>query len=233
MQRFYMPDQAMNEIIHVTDDGFFHQISRVLRSRIGDLVILFNGDGLDREYRIEEITKKAITLKKEKEYPLQSEMPRTVILYQSLPNKYEKIEWIIEKWIEIGIHAFYFFRSEHSQKLMITPKKEERFMTIAREALEQCEGSIMPEIRFLDAFDASHVQGEVFILDENGGKWLETSLQKQGVYTLFVGPEGGWSEKERALFEGSGYTRVQFGNRILRTETAAIALGFYFLHHEQ
>ncbi len=53
---------------------------------------------------------------------------------------------------------------------MITPKKEERFMKIAREALEQCEGSIMPEIRFLDAFDVSYVQGEVFILDENGGK---------------------------------------------------------------
>jgi 16S rRNA U1498 N3-methylase RsmE len=60
-------------------------------------VILFCGDGIDREYRIEEITKKGITLKKEKEYSLQSEAERTVILYQSLPNKYEKIEWIIEK----------------------------------------------------------------------------------------------------------------------------------------
>jgi 16S rRNA U1498 N3-methylase RsmE len=53
---------------------------------------------------------------------------------------------------------------------VINPKKEERFMAIAREALEQCEGSVLPEIRFLDFLDTSYIQGEVFILDENGGK---------------------------------------------------------------
>lgn len=63
-----------------------------------------------------------------------------------MPNKYEKIEYILQKGVEIGITRFVFFRSDRSQKLLITPAKIERFESIAREALEQCGGVVMPEI---------------------------------------------------------------------------------------
>ena len=67
-----------------------------------------------------------------------------------MPNKYEKIEYILQKGVEIGITKFVFFRSDRSQKLLVTPAKIERFENIAREALEQCGGMVMPEIRWLE-----------------------------------------------------------------------------------
>ena len=62
---------------------------------------------------------------------------KQIRLYQALPNKYEKIEYILQKGVEIGIDEFVFFRSERSQKLIINERKIERFADIAREALEQ------------------------------------------------------------------------------------------------
>jgi RsmE family RNA methyltransferase len=73
-----------------------------------------------------------------------------VSLYQAIPNKYEKIEYIIEKGIEVGISRFVFFRSHHSQKLVISDSKKKRFLAIAKEALEQCGGLVMPDIDFVD-----------------------------------------------------------------------------------
>jgi 16S rRNA (uracil1498-N3)-methyltransferase len=61
-----------------------------------------------------------------------------VSLYQALPNKYEKIEYILQKGVEVGISKFVFFRSDRSQKLLLSPAKIERFAAIAREAVEQC-----------------------------------------------------------------------------------------------
>lgn len=65
--------------------------------------------------------------------------PKTrIILYQAIPNRYEKLEYAIQKGVEVGISEFVFFPSERSQKLVITPAKIERFTAIALEAVEQC-----------------------------------------------------------------------------------------------
>ena len=62
----------------------------------------------------------------------------------------EKIEYILEKGVEVGVKRFVFFRSEHSQKLVLSENKKLRFLSIAREALEQCGGMVMPEIEFFE-----------------------------------------------------------------------------------
>lgn len=65
--------------------------------------------------------------------------PKTrITLYQAIPNRYEKLEYAIQKGVEVGISEFVFFPSDRSQKLAITPAKIERFTAIAREAVEQC-----------------------------------------------------------------------------------------------
>ncbi len=67
-----------------------------------------------------------------------------------MPNKIEKIEYILQKGVEVGIRKFVFFRSERSQKLILSDAKKTRLITIAREALEQCGGLVMPEIDFVN-----------------------------------------------------------------------------------
>jgi RsmE family RNA methyltransferase len=94
-----------------------------------------------------------------------TEPQKRVSLYQALPNKYEKIEYILQKGVEIGIARFVFFRSDRSQKLLLSPNKIERFITIAREALEQCGGVVMPEILWIDRFPDATTESTHIVLD--------------------------------------------------------------------
>jgi 16S rRNA (uracil1498-N3)-methyltransferase len=147
MQRFYV-DFSLSIDLVITDPILHNQITRVLRMKVGESIILFDGDGSETVYQIQSIDKKNISLRGMDRLFPETEPKKGVALYQALPNKYEKIEYIIQKGIEVGIGKFYFLRSDRSQKLLITPSKKERFLTIAREAVEQCGGLVVPEIEF-------------------------------------------------------------------------------------
>lgn len=147
MQRFYIPKKL--EKIEIFEDEKFHQLSRVLRAKIGDEIILFSEESGEFLYEIVEISKKNIQLSQKNRIERPSpENLKNISLFQALPNKLEKIEWILQKNIEIGVQKFVFFKSERSQKLFISDSKKQRFLEIAREALEQCGGIKMPEIIF-------------------------------------------------------------------------------------
>ena len=122
MQRFYFPTLTPSSPLTIRDEAFVHQISRVLRSNISDEIMLFNGDGNEYLYMIETITKKDITLVLQKTIPNNADPSKFLRLCQALPNKYEKIEYILQKGVEIGIGEFVFFPSERSQKLVINER---------------------------------------------------------------------------------------------------------------
>lgn len=71
-------------------------------------------------------------------------------LFQALPNKLEKLEYIVQKGTEVGITNFYFFRSERSQKLLLSEAKKERLEKICIEAIEQSGRNIIPFIQHTD-----------------------------------------------------------------------------------
>lgn len=97
MQRFLFPDMILGGDVTISEHGFVHQVSHVLRSKIGDTIVLFCGDGYDHHYCIETITKKDIELIHIQSYSNESDPQVFIQLYQSLPNKYEKIEYILQK----------------------------------------------------------------------------------------------------------------------------------------
>ena len=159
MQRFYF-ETALTKNLSISDKEFFHQISHVMRVRPGDEIVIFNGDGWDHTYAIVEITKKEIILNETGKMNVATDSIVPIHLYQAIPNKYEKIEYIIQKGVEVGISKFVFFRSDRSQKLVISKAKEERFRAIAQEALEQCGGNIFPEIDFTENIEFDRIFGE-------------------------------------------------------------------------
>lgn len=97
MQRFYFPTLDPSTTLTIHDEGFVHQVSRVLRSAPGDTVMLFSGDGWDYIYEIRTITKKDITLQLREKTKNEADPIHSIQLLQALPNKYEKIEYILQK----------------------------------------------------------------------------------------------------------------------------------------
>jgi 16S rRNA (uracil1498-N3)-methyltransferase len=96
MQRFFVTSPLTIDLA-LTDESIVHQLTRVMRVKIGDEITLFDGDGSERLYRIDQIAKKSLSLRgRDRTFPL-TEAKKSLSLYQALPNKGEKIEFIIQK----------------------------------------------------------------------------------------------------------------------------------------
>ena len=230
MQRFYLPNIEFGTKLTITDTDLLHQLQRVLRIKIGQRVLFFGEGTNDKCYQLDTTNAKeaVFSFVEEKENALSPKRNLTVL--QALPNKIEKIEWILQKGVEIGVAHFVFFRSEHSQDLSQLNKKMPRLSLIMQEALEQCGGNMLPILEFVST--APKVEKNDIVLDPlgeqsflKGAEMIATSKSVR----FWVGPEGGWSEKERQDFLDSGALCCTFGKRILRTETASIVASFYLL----
>lgn len=231
MQRFYFEIELW-ENITIDDKDFFHQISHVLRSVIWDKVNLFNWDSYDYIYSISEIKKNQINLKFCEKIKNNKDADLILNLYQSIPNKYEKVEYILQKWVEIGIRNFIFFQSERSQKLIINEKKLDRFKFIIKESLEQCGWCILPEIRFISKLDLWKINWEKIVCHTNMIDSIDFKKYKidSGIINLFIWPEGWFSEKEISDLKYNWAQIINFWERVLRTETTWVVVGFYFLN---
>lgn len=227
MQRFFL-DKNFGEILEITDTTLYNQITRVLRARIWDEFVFFNTrDNFDYFYKIEAISKNNVILKmfsrEEKGSFLQE-----VNLYNALPNKYEKIEYILQKWVEVWISNFYFFKSLRSQNLKIDPKKIERFQKIIQEAVEQSWRNNIPKICFLDSLDLSKIIWEnLFFHTKDQNSKLLWDLKVAKCTNLFVWPEWWFSPEEIENFEKHKFIKVFLKWNILRTETVWTVVSFY------
>lgn len=116
----------------------YHQLTRVLRVRPGSRFVLFNASGNDTVVQIVTIDAKTLTGEIVDVIPNANDPACHICLMQALPNKLEKLEYILQKGVEVGVGEFVFFPSERSQPLKISPAKEARFAAIVQEATEQC-----------------------------------------------------------------------------------------------
>jgi 16S rRNA (uracil1498-N3)-methyltransferase len=229
MQRFFVTFPLSIDLV-LTDKDITHQLIRVMRIQIGEEIVLFDGDGSETVYGVEKITKTTISLRgRERRFP-KTETEKNISLYQALPNKLEKLEYIIQKWVEVGIRKFVFFRSDFSQKLLLTESKHKRLITIAREAVEQCGGLVMPEIDFIDQIISHQSLATNIVLDTTGKLIKVTEIPKNQDISIWVWPEGWWSEREREKMIENSFLFARFWERVLRTETAGIVACFALLY---
>jgi 16S rRNA (uracil1498-N3)-methyltransferase len=146
--------------------------------------------------------------------------------------KFDRFEWTIEKATELGVAEIVPFEAARSERGLdrAAQRRVERWRRIALEASQQSRRAHLPEVREPVTFeDAIHQIAEYrYALDEQpGGAALASVLPKErhqhDSVALLIGPEGGWTEPERAAFVAAGWTRVSLGPLILRSETAALA----------
>jgi 16S rRNA (uracil1498-N3)-methyltransferase len=157
-------------------------------------------------------------------------MVRTTLLAALI--RFERFEWIIEKATELGVEHIIPLETERTEKGLrkAAEKRLVRWNRIAREASEQSRRARLPEIQVaVGLAEALAIESDHrYLLDEAGsaGTMLSVLPSSRGAgdrVALLLGPEGGWTDRERGLIIGAGWSPVSLGHEILRAETAAIA----------
>ena len=155
-----------------------------------------------------------------------------------MPNrayKIDKIEYVIQKWVEVWVTWFYFFKAERSQKLILSENKRDRLKKIIIEATEQSGRSRVPELIIEDDINICNFDGNENILfhtkDDKSTSLKDLELDYNKWINLFIWPEGGFSWKEVEIFEELWFNKVHLWNRILRTETTWVVASFFIIQN--
>ncbi|MDL2236128.1 16S rRNA (uracil(1498)-N(3))-methyltransferase [Christensenellaceae bacterium OttesenSCG-928-L17] len=229
MERFFVqPAQIQENEAWITGDDVAH-ITRVLRCRVNDMLVLVDGAGMEYTARIVEISKQSVRLALVEQRACEGETACRVTLYQALP-KAGKMETIVQKCVELGVFAI---QPVQSERCVVRPddfeKKRVRYQRVAHEAAKQSRRGIVPELLPLQplaecAFSAYDTA--LIAYEEESERMLKDALRggKFQNIALIVGPEGGFTQEEVANVARRGAVPVSLGKRILRTETAGMAM---------
>jgi 16S rRNA (uracil1498-N3)-methyltransferase len=212
------------EIVVLTPEES-HHLARVLRVQPGQEITLFDGQGGVAEAVVESVSKTAV----EARVSSRSTIPEPIVeitLIQAVP-KPDRWELVLQKAVELGATAIQPVLSQHTE-FKPNPKKQERWSKIVLNAAQQCEVRWLPELRPLEKLDVvlpSLEQYDLVLIGslyEGARPFRDVPMAGKTRIALLIGPEGDFSQEEVAAAVEVGAVPISFGNRILRTETAAI-----------
>jgi len=237
MQRFYFENLEEKDTgLTIKNPDVLNQLNKVLRVKIWDELAFFNGAiDIDYIFKILSVDRREVLLEKVWFLEKDSEIDFDLNIIWALPNKLDKIEYILQKWVEIWITNFMFFRSDRSQKLILSDNKIERLNKIIIEATEQSGRSKVPElvitddINLTDLVESENILFHTEDIDSKSLKDIKLDYTKS--INLFVWPEWGFSDNEIKVFSSAWFKKVHLWNRILRTETTWIVAWFYIIQN--
>lgn len=234
MPRFFVSG-VEGESAFITGQDAVH-IRRALRIKPGENLTLCDGRGTDYFCEVVGFEEEAVCLKVLYHAPTACEPDTVVTLYQGLP-KGEKMEWILQKSVELGVTAVVpviTARSIVRLKPGEGEKKRERWQKIAAEAAGQSGRGIVPQVSLPLSFSqaAERLKAENTVVFYEGGGQPLSGLVNQATRSLsiVVGPEGGFETGEVELLREQGAHIVTLGKRILRCETAPLAALAVIMH---
>ena len=232
---FVSPGQIAGEQIRITGSDVNH-IRSVLRMKPGDEFEVRTGeDELIYHCWIETITQDEVTGKILWTVETETELPSRITLYQALP-KSDKMEWIIQKTVELGIFRIVPVETARCVVKLKGDKaaaRVKRWNAVAESAAKQSGRSFIPEVSgvmsFEEALKDASANDHVLIPYEKAGDMDHTRTVLSGIRpgdtaAIFIGPEGGFEREEVETAVRSGAGAVTLGRRILRTETAGMTL---------
>lgn len=218
LHRFFVEDTV--ELKHdfwLHDERLLNQWNRVLRFQTGQDVVLFN-DTHERLYKIQEISKTEAHLLHVTDFERKTPSKDMYILWALL--KKDKNDWVLQKCTELGVSHFLPLLAERSEK---TGFNVERAHKIVVEAAEQCGRSDIPVVRepmlVTTAIDELKDKITLYICEQDGQDSAD-GVEEAGV---LIGPEGGWSDREKQLFKDTGIKHINLHDFTLRAETACVA----------
>jgi 16S rRNA (uracil1498-N3)-methyltransferase len=191
-----------------------HQVQRVLRLGDGDRVVLLDGSGEAATVRL--AGDECVV---EQRGPAGGEPAHRLTVWQALLRG-DHLEPVIRHATEVGVAAFRLFVSERCVARQISERRLERLRAVAREAAEQSERGLVPEVMSPVPFTDAVASASVLLLERTVGPRLS---ELEAPASVVIGPEGGFTPDEVATAERAGMALAGLGPRILRSETVAVA----------
>jgi len=223
------PLQAESEL--TLDKRSAHHLSTVLRSRVGQAIVLFNGDGKNYAGELTSVGKKTcVKIDTVTDNPTESKL--NITLVQAIARG-DKMDSIVRQVIELGANAIQPIYTKQSIAKLDDKralKKSEHWQSIVISACEQSARSTLPTVHPIMTLDA-YLQSCQAVTN-NQQRWVlspsATTLENLDTnasdITLMIGPESGFDPDEIIAAESRGFTALQLGQRVMRTETAGPAV---------
>lgn len=236
MHRFYVnQDQFSADSITIIGTDVNH-IKNVLRMKQGDEILICNGQGKDYYCIINKVSEEKIVAQINSVKDTDTELKSKITLFQGIPKK-DKFELIIQKAVELGVAEIVPVMTSRVVVKLDDERKEEkkrqRWQAIAMEAAKQSGRGVVPTIQpvhsFFDAIKLLSKKDLALIPYEkaNDMNYTRDILSKIKNYSsigVFIGPEGGFDEEEIKVAMENNIKPITLGRRILRTETAGLAI---------
>ncbi len=215
--------------VKITDKNIVHQIKDVLRLDAGNEVILLDGTGIEFSGRIESLNKKEVVVFKEKlkKADVKKDEKFELHIFASIMKK-DNFEWVLQKATEIGVSRITPVISERTEKNKLNMDRADK---IVREAAEQSGRTDLP---FLDepiklSVALKIAEGTPLILDIHAPKINISEIRELKKVCVFVGPEGGWGQRDKELFDKRKVEYISLGKNVLRAETASVSIASVLL----
>jgi 16S rRNA (uracil1498-N3)-methyltransferase len=204
-----------------------HHLSKVLRKKVGEMIIVVDGEEHAYKAILESISRSSAECKILQAFDRFNEPDVEVKLAFAVLKNPSRMDFLVEKCTELGVREFISMRTERT---IVSKVHTERLQKIALSAMKQCGRSYLPPIHslmsFLDALTyLKDCEGRVIMhemVSEGTAAQRKTSVRWRSVGVL-VGPEGGFTEEEVQAAQSAGFVPFSLGRRRLRSETAAIA----------
>ena len=224
LKRFFV--DKIEEVVCLIGEEFEHA-KNVLRLGVGDEVILLDNSGDEYTAVIAEVSKKQMLLNVIGKAQGDKEANEDVALLFGYLKNADKNEFIVQKAVELGVKKIIAFSSEFSSAYM-NGNKLERLNKVSKEAAQHCMRSVAPCVEYCDSLKGAlelttEYQNKLFACEFATESKADISALS-GSTAVVIGSEGGFSREEELLAASQGFASVTLGKRILRAETAAVAL---------
>jgi 16S rRNA (uracil1498-N3)-methyltransferase len=209
-------------IAELTAEESWH-CTKVLRFKAGDEIGLIDGKGNFYEGQLSIVNEKKCIANITSGPRTQNKHPYYLHLAIAPTKNIDRMEWLVEKAVEIGVDEITFVRCKNSERTVI---KEDRLIKIAESAVKQSLQAFIPKINSLTNFaDILKVKTDLKFIahcEEEIPKHLKSFDLKNKSSLVLIGPEGDFSIDEISQAKASGFSEISLGENRLRTETAGL-----------